>query len=302
MKRKARSALATGLAIVMIAVLAACGKSGASGSDTIHIATKGFAESDILANAIKLLIEGNSDLKTEVVTLDNNLLWDAVKSGKVDTYVEYTGTALLNILKSEPEYDPQKAYDIVKKELKDKNSLSVLDPIGFNDTYALVLRKELAEKYGITKTSQMAEKAGELVLGTSQEFLKRKDTWPLVEKVYNPKFKEIKTIQNNALGYQAIEQGLIDVTDVYTTDSKIPTANFVVLEDDKHVFVPYYAVPIVRDDTLKKHPELEGILNKLAGQIDDAEMQRLNGEVELKQRPALDVAREWLTEKGLIHS
>jgi osmoprotectant transport system substrate-binding protein len=165
-----------------------------------------------------------------------------------------------------------------------------------------VLRKEIAEKKGITTTSQMAEIAGDLVFGTNQEFLKREDTWPLIQKVYNPKFKEIKTIQNNALGYQAIEQGLIDVTDVYTTDSKIPTSNFVVLEDDKHVFVPYYAVPVIRDETLKKHPEFESIINKLSGQINDAEMQRLNGEVEQKQRPALDVAKEWLTSKGLIHS
>lgn len=276
-----------------------CGKS-ASSSDTITVATKGFAESDILANAIALLIENDTKLSTKITTLDNNLLWEAIKAGDVDTYVEYTGTALLNILKEKPEYDPQKAYEIVKEKLKEKNQVEVLEQIGFNDTYALVLRKEIAEKLNIKTTSELAANAGELIFGTSQEFLKREDTWPLVQKVYDPKFKEIKTIQNNALGYKAIEQGLIDVTDVYTTDSKIPISNFIVLEDDKHVFVPYFAIPVIREETLKKHPELKDIINKLAGKIDDVEMQKLNGEVEQKQRPAIDVAREWLKNEGLI--
>ncbi|GIO59965.1 MULTISPECIES: ABC transporter substrate-binding protein [Paenibacillus] len=291
------------LALVMMLAVAGCGKSeGASsqGADTITIATKGFAESDILANAIKLLIEDNTKLKTKVTTLDNNLLWKAIDTGEVDTYVEYTGTALLNILKEKPVYDPQQAYEIVKKELKEKHRIDVLDQIGFNDTYALVLRKEAAEKWNIKTTSEMAEHAGVLVFGTSQEFLKREDTWPLVENVYNPKFKEIKTIQNNSLGYQAIEQGIIDVTAVYTTDSKIPTANFIVLDDDKHVFVPYFAIPVVREETLSKHPELKDIINKLSSTIDDAEMQKLNGEVEQKKRPALDVAKEWLQSEGLL--
>ncbi|MCK9861278.1 glycine betaine ABC transporter substrate-binding protein [Paenibacillus sp. ATY16] len=292
-----------GLAFLVLLGTAGCGKSesaSSSAEDTITIATKGFAESDIMANAIKLLIEDNTKLKTNVTTLDNNLLWKAIDAGDVDTYVEYTGTALLNILKAKPEYDPQKAYDVVKQQLKEKNHINVLDQIGFNDTYALVLRKEVANKLNIKTTSELAAHAGEIVFGTSQEFLKREDTWPLLEKVYDLKFKEIKTIQNNALGYKAIEQGIIDVTDVYTTDSKIPTADFIVLDDDKHVFVPYYAIPVIREATLEKHPELKGIINKLAGTIDDAEMQKLNGEVELKKRPANDVAKEWLQSEGLL--
>lgn len=294
-----RSSLIVGLSLVLVLAMTGCGKT-ASSSETITVATKGFAESDILANAIALLIENDTKLKTKITTLDNNLLWEAIQAGKVDTYVEYTGTALLNILKEKPEYDPQKAYDIVKEKLKEKNQIEVLEQIGFNDTYALVLRKEIAEKLNIKTTSELAAQAGDIVFGTSQEFLKREDTWPLVEKVYNPKFKEIKTIQNNALAYKAIEQGLIDVTDVYTTDSKIPISNFVVLEDDKHVFVPYFAIPVIREETLKQHPELKDVINKLAGKIDDAEMQKLNGEVEQKQRPAVDVAKEWLKNEGLI--
>jgi osmoprotectant transport system substrate-binding protein len=289
-----------GAAALLIVVMSGCSASGSSKSDTINIATKGFAESDILANAFKLLIEHDTKLKANVETLDNSLLWNALKEKKVDVYAEYTGTALINILKAEPEFDPQKAYDKVKTDLKNQNQLTVLDPIGFNNTYAFGLHKDQAEKYGIKTTSQLAEKSGELIFGASEEFINRPDAWPPIIETYNPKFKEIKTIQNPGLAYQAIEQKLIDSMILYTTDSQITVKPIVVLEDDKHVFLPYYAVPIVRDEVLKEHPELEKVLNKLAGKITDAQMQALNGEVELKQRPALDVAKEWLTENGLL--
>ncbi|WP_053372609.1 ABC transporter substrate-binding protein [Paenibacillus sp. FJAT-27812] len=285
---------------LLILLLAGCSNSGGGASDTIKIATKGFAESDILANAYKLLIEQDTDLKTNIETLDNALLWGAVKEKKVDFYVEYTGTALINILKAEPEFDPQKAYDKVKSELKANNHLTILDPIGFNNTYAFALHKDIAEKYGIKTTSQLAEKSSELIFGASEEFLNRPDAWPPILKVYNPKFKEIKNIQDTGLAFKAIEQGLIDSFILYTTHSNITVKPIVVLEDDKHVFLPYYAVPLVRDEVLEKHPELNEVLNKLSGKITDTEMQRLNGEVELKQRPALDVAKEWLTENGLL--
>ncbi|KQX48931.1 MULTISPECIES: glycine betaine ABC transporter substrate-binding protein [unclassified Paenibacillus] len=289
-----------GLAIALTAALTGCSKSASSSSDTIKIATKGFAESDILANAFKLLIENDTKLKTDITKLDNSLLWSAVKENKVDTYVEYTGTALINILKAEAEFDPQKAFDKVKKDLKEKNQITVLDPIGFNNTYAFGLRKEQAEKFGIKTTSQLAAKSGELIFGASEEFINRPDAWPPILKTYNPKFKEIKTIQNPGLAYQAIDQKLIDSMILFTTDSQITVKPIVVLEDDKHVFLPYYAVPLVRDAVLKDHPELKTVLNKLAGKITDAEMQKLNSEVELKQRPALDVAKEWLLSKDLI--
>lgn len=297
-----KKALIIGLLIVFAVSLAGCGKTGAGSgkSDTINIATKGFAESDILANALKLLIENDTKLKTNISTLDNNLLWEAFKSGKVDTYVEYTGTALINILKEPPEYDAKKSYDKVAKLLEEKNQVTVLDPIGFNDTYAFALHKDVAQKYGIKTTSQLAEKSPELIFGASEEFLNRPDAWPVILKTYNPKFKEIKSIQDHGLAYQALEQKAIDSFILYTTDSKITVSPLVVLEDDKHVFLPYDAIPVVRDATLKDHPELKTVLNKLSGKINDKEIQKLNGEVEIKKRPALDVAKEWLIAQGLI--
>lgn len=287
----------------LILITAGCGKSSNSSSgktDQIVIATKGFAESDILANMIKLLIENNTKLTTKIEKLDNNLLWNAVKTGKVDTYVEYTGTALINILKQKPIYDANKSYKTVSRQLEDKFKLKALNPIGFNDTYALILKKDKAKKLGITDISQLAKKSGQLTLGASEEYLKRPDSWPILKKTYNLNFKEIKSIQDKSLQYKAAQQNIIDSMIAYSTDSQIPSSGMVVIKDNKHVFLPYHAFPLIRDSVLKKHPELKGIINKLSGKISDSEMQKLNGEVELKKRPALDVAKEWLKDNGLI--
>jgi Periplasmic glycine betaine/choline-binding (lipo)protein of an ABC-type transport system (osmoprotectant binding protein) len=296
-----RGGSAVAAALLVIAGLAGCsGTKAAEGKDTIVVATKGFAESDILANALKLLVENDTDLKTEVKSLDNKLLWDAISSGEVDTYVEYSGTALLNILKQEPEFDPEKAFEKTAKLLKENKQLIALDPIGFNNTYVFAVRKEVADKFGLQTVSQLAEHSGELVFGSSQEFLNRPDAWPYVEEVYKPNFKEIKTIQDLSLQYKAAEQKLIDVFLPYSTDSKLLNDQLVTLEDDKHVFIPYDAFPIVREETLEQHPELKETLNKLAGKLDETAIQQLNLEVEQKQRPPVDVAKEWLKSEGLI--
>ncbi|MBJ6359914.1 glycine betaine ABC transporter substrate-binding protein [Paenibacillus sp. GCM10012307] len=288
-----------GLTVILAATIAGCSSSSGS-TATINLATKGFAESDILTNALKLLIENDTKLKTNIVTVDRSILWEALKKKEVDAYVDYTGTALINILKQAPEFDPQKVYDIVKDEMEKQHQVAVLDPIGFNNTYAFGLRTDVAEKYGIKTTSELADHAGDLIFGTSDEFLNRPDAWPRVEETYKLKFKDISIMQNPGLMLQAMEQKLIDTMIVLTTTSHIAVKPITVLEDDKNVFLPYYAVPLVRDEVLKDHPELKAAINKLAGKITDSEMQKLNGQVELEKRPALEVAKEWLQAQGLI--
>jgi osmoprotectant transport system substrate-binding protein len=290
-----------GLVLTTVLTAAGCSNSNVSGSsDTIVLATKGFAESDILANAFKLLVENDTKLKTEIKKLDNTLLWNAIDSGDVDAYVEYSGTALINILKMDPEFDADKAFKTVVTQLKERNKLIALDPLGFNNTYVFTVRRETAEKYGLKTASQLAEKSGELVFGASEEFLNRPDAWPYVESIYKPKFKETKSIQDPSLQYQAIKQKLIDVKLSYSTDSQILANDLIALEDDKHVFIPYDAFPVVREQTLDEHPELKETLSKLAGKLDETAMQKLNAEVEQNQKPAIDVAREWLKAQGLI--
>ncbi|MFF2088885.1 glycine betaine ABC transporter substrate-binding protein [Paenibacillus sp. NPDC058174] len=291
------------LLIALMTVTAACSSSGSgSGSSKIVIATKGFTESDILQQVLKLLVENDTDLKVETIKLDNNLLWEATKKGDVDLFVEYTGTALINILKQQPEYDPQVVYDKVKQQLQEKENLSLLEPLGFNNTYALAVRREVSEQYGITNITQLAEHAGELIFTAVPlvESETRPDGYVQAKKAYGIKFKQLKGISDRSLQVQTIKRKEADAILVYSTDGSIAANDLVVLDDDKRVFVPYYAAPLIRSEVLKAHPELKEVLNKLSGQISESTMQKLNDEVESGKKKPVDVARAWLEEKGLI--
>ncbi|WP_336787232.1 ABC transporter substrate-binding protein [Paenibacillus sp. MMO-177] len=286
------------LSIALVGVLVGC-SSKSSGSDTITIATKGFGEQDILANIVQQLIEKETDLSAKIVKLNDTLLYNGIQSGEIDTYVEYTGTALLNVLKHEPVYDPAEAYDIVKEGMaKDKN-VTVLDKVGFNDTLVFVMPKDKAEKLGITNLTEAAVQSQNLILGASQTFITREDDLPLINKVYGTKFKEVKTM-DPGLQFKAAADNQIDIFTTLSTSGTLPSTNNVIIEDDKHAFVPYDAVPFVNNDTLKEHPELKDVYAKLAGKINDETMQKLNEQVDVKEQLAADVAKQWLKDNGLL--
>jgi glycine betaine/choline ABC-type transport system substrate-binding protein len=281
--------------------LVGCGTNGGSATnDTIVVGGKNFTEQDIMADMLKLLIEHDTNLHVKQKTwLDSNVAWNAIKNGKIDIYMEYTGTGLVNILKKPPLTDPQKVYDIVKQDFEQKYHITWLQPIGFNNTYAMAMTQEEADRLGIRTVSQMAAKPNQLVLGTEQDFITRQDTLKAMEKVYHVQFKSIKTMEIG-LKYKALINGDVDVIDAFSTDGNIPAHHLVLLNDDKHVFPPYYAAPIIRDSVLKAHPELKDVLGKLEGKINDSEMQKLNEEVDLQHKNAMDVARQWLQQHGLI--
>ncbi len=297
-----KSFLAVGLVMIML-LFTACGSSTSSGSSsggTITISSKGFTEQEVLANMLKLLVENDTDLKVNLKTnLSDNVLWEAVKAGEIDAYVEYTGTALLQYLKKDPLYDSQEVYDVVAKEFKDNYKWTWLDPIGFNDTYAVAIRNEDAEKYGISTTSQLAEQSDKFVFGSAQEFLNRPDGYPAIEETYKMNFKAVESF-GAQLDYQALSQKQVDSIIVYTTDGRIPENDIKVLEDDKNLFLPYDAVPLVKDEVLEKYPELKSVLNNLAGKISNDQMQQLNYEVDIEKAKAEEVAKQFLTEQGLL--
>lgn len=271
-----------------------------SASDTIVIGGKNFTEQDIMADMMSLLIQHDTKLKVKMKTwLDSNVVWNAEKSGNIDIYVEYTGTGLVNILKDPVQTDPQKVYDTVKKQFEQKYNITWLKPIGFNNTYAMAMTQSEAQKLGITTISQMAKQSGNLVLGTEQDFITRSDALPAMKKLYGTHFKSVKSMEIG-LKYQALVNKKVDVIDAFSTDGNIPANNLVLLKDDKQLFPPYYAAPIIRDSVLKAHPELKTVLNKLAGKITDSEMQVLNEQVDLKHKKAMDVAKAWLQKNNLI--
>lgn len=254
-----------------------------------------------MSNILQQLIQHDDPKLTVKMkdNLDSNVAWEAMKNKNVDMYVEYTGTGLVNILKDPVTTDPNKAYNEVKKQFESKYHITWLKPIGFNDTYAMVMRQSEANKLGITDISQLAAHSKSLVLGTEQDFVTRHDALPAMNKLYGTHFQSVKAMAIG-LKYKALIDKKVDVIDGFSTDPQIPEYHLVVLKDDKHLFPPYYAAPIIQDSTLKAHPELKGILNKLANKIDDSQMQKLNEEVDSQKMTPAQVAKKWLTSEGLI--
>lgn len=268
---------------------------------TVTVGSKNFTENIVLGEIMAQLIEARTDLKVErKLNLGGTLVnFNALKKGDLDLYPDYTGTGLIAILKREVVNDPQEVYDIVQEEYNKKFKIKWLGPFGFNNTYAMAIRQEDAEKFGLRTTSDLQKVDERWVLGAEQEFFNRPDGYDGLVKAYGLKFKDTKALETG-LKYQAMAQKTFDVTDAFTTDGQLLTYKLQVLEDDKGFFPPYFAAPVVRMDTLKKFPRLEETLNLLVGKISDEKMQQLNYLVEEKGESVEKVARDFLTEIGLI--
>lgn len=252
-----------------------------------------------MAEMLGILIEENTNLKTTIQTnLAGNVIFDAIKSDQIDLYLEYTGTGLINV-GIEAMTDPDVVYDTVKKEFDEQFNIKWMEPYGFNNTYAMVVTKETAEKYNLKTVSDMAAIGEQLSLGCTYVFTERDDGYPGLSKHYDFTFEEVVGM-DPSLMYQALVQGSVDVISGFATDGRIAAFDLVILEDDRQFFPPYDATTIIRGEVLERHPELEEVLNMLAGRIDDTKMAQLNAAVDLDKLEPKDVAREFLLEEGLI--
>ncbi len=268
----------------------------------VIIASKPMAESYIIAEMLGQLIEANSDIKVEYKTGiggGTSNIQPAMEAGKIDMYPEYTGTGWLFVLKEELINNPSELYEQVSKGYKDVYNFKWLELYGFNDTYALSMDRELAEKYGIETYSDLAKNSSEFVLGSEYDFYEREDGYPGLVDEYGFAFKETKDM-DIGLKYKAIGAGEVDVINNFSTDGLLSEYDLKVLKDDKQFFPAYQAATVIRQETLDKYPELEGILNKLAGKISDEEMQQMNYYVEHDNVDAKVVANEFLIMKGLL--
>jgi glycine betaine/choline ABC-type transport system substrate-binding protein len=214
--------------------------------------------------------------------------------------VEYTGTALSAILKEPPRNDPKGVFERVRAVLAGRDGITCLDPFGFENTFALLMRREQAERLGIKKISDLRRHVGTIRPGFGPEFMNRPDGYPGLIKAYELTFEHAPREMDRNLLYQAVAQESIDLAAGDSTDGRIATLDLVVLEDDRRYFPPYEAVPLVRSETLERFPGLEEVLNRLAGQIDAATMRTLNHEVDGKHRDPADVAREFLRARSLL--
>ncbi|NIK79153.1 osmoprotectant transport system permease protein [Paenibacillus castaneae] len=277
-------------------------RGGQGGADSIVVGGKNYTEQDILVHMLASLIEDKTELKVirKPFLGGSQVTHNALVSGDIDLFPEYTGTGWTSVLKEKPiAGDPEVTYEKVKAAYEEKFQVTWLKPFGFNNTYTLAMKRDHAEKLGIETFSDLALKSSSLVLGATHEFLERPDGYLGLKSVYGMNFKEAKGL-DAGLTYSAVKEGTTDVNDAFATDGRIQAFNLKVIMDDKKFFPPYYAAPIVRMDTLEKHPELQEVLNLLAGKIDDGTMSALNGKVDLDGKQARVVAEEWLKEQGLI--
>jgi len=271
-----------------------------SKEDSIVVGAKDYTEQDVLGNIVAVLLEENTDLKIEYKhEMPSNIIFAAVQSGDVDVYIDYTGTIYGNYLNYSDIKTADEVYDISLKELKEGYNLLLLDPLGFNNTYCLAVKPDMAEKYNLETYSDLAEISSDFIFGGSFEILNRNDGIPELKKAYNLTFKEELAIEG-VLRYSAIENNETQVTEAFSTDGMLIEFDLVVLEDDKNFFPPYHAAPVIREETAKKYPELLTVLDRLTNAIDEDTMRDLNYKVDvLKQNPR-DVAVEFLKASGLI--
>lgn len=270
-------------------------------SNVIRVGSKDFNEQLILGHMVSSLIEEKTDL---TVQRDLNLggtsvAFKAMESDNLDLYVEYTGTILINVLNHTEKTTPEEAYDIVKSRLSEEFGITTTEPIGFNNTYALAVRKDTAEEYGLKTYSDLARESSKLVLSSTIEFTNREDGLLGLQKLYGMDFETVTPL-NAGLRYTSLDSKNSDVIDAFSTDGLLVAFDLTVLEDDKGLFPPYYAVPIVRTEIIEKYPELEDVLNLLSGRIDDETMRQLNFKVDEEQQDPRKVAEDYLREVKLI--
>ncbi|WP_207369237.1 osmoprotectant update ABC transporter permease/substrate-binding subunit OpuFB [Heyndrickxia coagulans] len=297
--------VASGIFILMIVLivgsLVAPNLLHKDGQKTIVIAGKLGSEPEILDNMYKLLIEENTDLKVKLKTGlgDTTFVFNALQSKDIDLYPEFSGTAIVNLLKENPvSTDSREVYAQAKEGMAKKYNMALLHPMKFNDTYAIAVPQSFAKKYHLKKISDLVNVEQYVKAGFSPEFADIKDGYPGLSKKYGLHFHVVT--MDPSVRYHAIQQGKVNLMNAYSTDGELQRYHLVVLEDDKHFFPPYQGSPLLRQETVDKYPEIVPALNKLAGKITNTQMQKMNYEVGVKGKKAEDVARAFLVKEGLL--
>ena len=267
----------------------------------ITIGSKFFTEQVILAELLAQHIEARTGIHVERKTnLGGTLLCQkALESGQLDLYVEYTGTALTAVLNEAPGGDSKTVYERVKKGYLDRFNLEVTEPLGFENTFAMVVRGSDAQQLHLNTISDMIPLASHWRVGVGYEFLERPDGFPGWTQRYGLHFDSQPSVMDLGLIYRALVDKKVDIVAGNSTDGLIDALHLVALADDRHYFPPYDAVPIVRRDTLAKFPQLRSALAELANKISAEDMRHLNAEVDANQHDAPVAVRAFRSAKGL---
>ncbi len=282
--------------VVLLALLTACVPAR---QNRIVVGSKNFTEQLILAEIIAQQIETKTHLPVErrFYLAGTYICHQAILGGRIDIYPEYTGTALTAVLNEKPDAGREKVYDRVKAEYEKRFNLTLGPTLGFNDTFAIEIRGDDARRLGLNTISQAAPFAPKWRAGFGYEFMERPDGYKGLAVTYGLHFADSPRIMDLGLLTRALKDKQVDLIAGNTTDGLIPALDLFVLEDDKHYFPPYEATPIIRQDTLARHPELKPALDELAGKISDGEMRQLNYAVDGQHRDVKQVVRDFLRAK-----
>lgn len=290
------------LTFTLIIAIASCiPNTSTSNSGDIIIASKDFTEQDILGELLAQQIEFNTNLKVaRRPRLGGSFVChSAITAGKIDAYIEYTGTAFTGILKQKAVNNPKIVYEKLKQAYAQQFNLEVMPSLGFENTFAIIIRGKDANHYNIQTLSEAAKYTPQWRGGFGYEFLEREDGFPGLAKTYDLQFAKAPQIMDLGLIYRALIQKQVDMVAGNSTDGQIARLGLVVLKDDKQYFPPYEATPIVRQETLAKYPQLKKAIAQLAGQITADEMRQLNYLVEGELRDIKEVVQEFRKSKGL---
>ena len=285
-------------AVLVMVVAGGCGKRG---GETIVVGSKNFTEQIVLAEMFAQQIEAHSALRVERrLNLGGTFIChDALVSGKIDLYPEYTGTALTAVLNDPLQKDPSEVFRRVQEEYRARFNVEVMPPLGFNNTFAMVVRGDDADKLHLRTISDVAPYAPKWRAGFGYEFMERPDGYRGWVAAYGLHFAGAPRILDLGLLYRALADKQVDLVAGNSTDGMIASLHMVALEDDRHYFPPYEAVPLVRRATLEKHPEVRDAIGALAGKVSVDEMRLMNYAVDGEHRDPADVVRAFRKAKGL---
>jgi osmoprotectant transport system substrate-binding protein len=255
----------------------------------------------VLGELLAPHIEARTGMKVErrFYLAGSYISHQALISGRIDAYVEYTGTALTAILKQPVSKDPAAVLETVRRLYHDRYGVEVTEPLGFENTFAMVIRGEDQRRLNIRSLSEAVPHAQNWRLGVGYEFEERPDGLRGLSAAYGLKFSGQPRVMDLGLLYRAINAHQVDVVAGNSTDGPIQAFGLAILEDDKHYFPPYQAVPLVREEALRRWPQLKSAMNDLSGKISAEEMQAMNHAVDGEHRDPADVVREFRKKKGL---
>ncbi|MBZ5551155.1 MAG: ABC transporter permease subunit [Acidobacteriia bacterium] len=284
--------------IILIGFLTLSRMTRISSMHRIVVGSKDFTEQVILGELIARQIERKTGLDVERrFELGGDLCHRALLAGEIDVYVEYTGTAFAAILKHQPRADPGAVYDQVRREYAEKFGLVWLAPLGFNNTFAILVRGDEARRLNLQKISDVSRYAPHWRAGFGQDFMSRADGYPGFSQAYILNFVEPPREMDLALTYRALANGQVDLIAGNSTDGAIEQLGLVALQDDRHYFPPYQAAPVVRKAVVERYPQVADALNALGGTVSDQQMRRLNYRVDSEHRDVKQVVNEFLEGK-----